>query len=315
MFGAVCQAKYRLAARLLAPWVPGKTKINDSALTARKSKLHLNLLVALCLACWSTWGIFHKKALEAANHLDVLLFQHIVYLIEIPITFCLLLYLYHGISIEPAVWMWTGIAAAVSSAAMLFYLLAMSKAEASYVLGITASYPVFVQFFAWYFLHEPLVTERVLGSLCVFAGVVLIGLSKQGLKEGAPQISVKERRKQQIFVLALCALATVFWGLSGLFDKIAVSIGLPFKIYFARCLWDALICLLMYLTYRAMQYKVQFNSPRAWKYSFLSALCLSVGTISYLFAMQLASLSYVSVITGCYPLFMYLFAIIFLKER
>lgn len=31
--------------------------------------------------------------------------------------------------------------------------------------------------------------------------------------------------------------------------------------------------------------------------------------------MRLASLSYVSVITGCYPLFMYLFAIIFLKER
>lgn len=277
--------------------------------------MQLNLLVAICLACWSTWGIFDKKALEAANHLDVLLFQHIVYLVEIPITFCLLIFLYHGIAIEPAVWFWTGIAAGVSSAAMLFYLVAMSKAEASYVLGITASYPVFVQFFAWYYLHEPLIGERILGSLCVFVGVALIGLSKQALREDSANMTARQQRHEKIFVLALCALATIFWGLSGLFDKIAVTIGLPFKIYYARCLWDALICLLMYLTYRTIKYKVQFNSPRAWKYSCLSALCLSLGTISYLFAMRMTSLSYVSVITGCYPLFMYLFAVIFLKER
>ncbi len=277
--------------------------------------MQLNLLVALCLACWSTWGIFDKKALESANHLDVLLFQHIVYLVEIPITFFLLLYLYQGIAITPDVWLWTGLAAAVSSAAMLFYLVAMSKAEASYVLGITASYPIFVQFFAWFFLHERLVGERVLGSLCVFAGVAMIGLSKQALRDDLKDKTPQERRRQKFFVLLLCALATIFWGLSGLFDKIAVTVGLPFKIYFARCIWDALICLLMFLTYKAIKYKIQFNSPKAWKFSSLSALCLSLGTISYLFAMRLASLSYVSVITGCYPLFMYLFAIIFLKER
>jgi len=40
-----------------------------------------------------------------------------------------------------------------------------------------------------------------------------------------------------------------------------------------------------------------------------------VVAVSYLFAMTMASVSYVIVITGCYPLFMYLFAVIFLKER
>jgi drug/metabolite transporter (DMT)-like permease len=273
------------------------------------------MLVVLCLACWSTWGIFDKKALEAANHLDVLLFQHIIYLIEIPITYLVILYLYHSCEIMPEVWLWTGLAAGVSSAAMLFYLVALSKAEASYVLGITASYPVFVQFFAWIYLHEQLVPERLLGSICVFIGVTLIGLSKQALRQDMMDKSPQERRKHNLIVLVLCALATVSWGLSGLFDKKAVMVALPFKIYFARCVWDALICLVMYLTYLALKYKVQFNSPTAWKFSFLSAACLSVGAVSYLFAMKLASLSYVSVITGCYPLFMYLFAIIFLRER
>jgi drug/metabolite transporter (DMT)-like permease len=277
--------------------------------------LQLNLLVALCLACWSSWGIFDKKALESAKYLDVLLFQHIIYLIEIPVTFVLILYLYHTSQIIADVWLWTGLAAGVSSAAMLFYLVAMSKAEASYVLGITASYPIFVQFFAWLFLHEPLVGERLAGSLCVFTGVGLIGLSKQAHRADLQDKTPDQRRRHKVLVLLLCALATIFWGLSGLFDKKAVMIGLPFKIYFARCVWDALICFLMYLSYRAIKHKVQYTSTRAWKYSFLSAACLSVGTISYLFAMRLASLSYVCVITGCYPLFMYLFAIIFLKER
>jgi drug/metabolite transporter (DMT)-like permease len=271
--------------------------------------------VALCLACWSTWGIFDKKALEAAKHLDVLLIQHIIYLIEVPITFAVILYLYHSWIITPEVWLWTGLAAGVSSLAMLFYLVAMSKAEASYVLGITASYPIFVQFFAWLFLHEPLVGERLLGSICVVMGVALIGLSKQAHRQDLQDKTPHERRRHKLFVLLLCALATIFWGLSGLFDKKAVMVGLPFKIYFARCVWDALICLVMYLSYLTIKHKIQFRSAKAWKYSFLSAACLSVGTVSYLFAMKLASLSYVSVITGCYPLFMYLFAIIFLKER
>jgi drug/metabolite transporter (DMT)-like permease len=277
--------------------------------------LQLNLLVTLCLACWSTWGIFDKKALEAAKHLDVLLFQHIIYLIEIPITFAIVLYLYHTCSIISEVWLWTGLAAGVSSTSMLFYLVAMSKAEASYVLGITASYPIFVQFFAWLFLHESLVAERLLGSVCVFIGVALIGLSKQAHREDLKDKTRAQRRRHKLFVLLLCALATIFWGLSGLFDKKAVMVGLPFKVYFARCIWDALICLVMCLSYLAIKHKVQFNSVKAWKYSFLSAACLSVGSISYLFAMRLTSLSYVCVITGCYPLFMYLFAIIFLKER
>jgi drug/metabolite transporter (DMT)-like permease len=277
--------------------------------------LSLNLLVAVCLACWSTWGILDKKALQAAKHFDVLLFQHVIYLIEIPISYLVILALFHGFKMNPETWLWTGLGSCISSLASLCYLLALSKAEASYVLGITASYPIFVQFFACAFLGETLVNERLLGSILVVAGVTLIGSSKQDHHPTMVDKTEAQQRKHKLIVLIVCALATLAWGLTGLFDKKAVMLDSAFKVYFARCAWDALILIVMLLAFKAIKHKVQYNNSRAWKFSFWSAFCLSLGTISYLVAMGMSSASYVIVITGCYPLFMYLFAMLFLKER
>ena len=277
--------------------------------------MSLNLLVAVCLACWSTWGILDKKALEAAKHLDVLLFQHCIYLIEIPISFGVIIALYHGFTMNAETWLWTGLGSAISTLATLFYLLALSKAEASYVLGITASYPIFVQFFACAFLGETLVNERLAGSILVVSGVTLIGWSKQAHHPTMIDKSHAEQRRHKLIVLLVCALATLAWGLTGLFDKKSVMLDAPFKVYFARCAWDALILIVMLVVFKAVKHKVGYKNRRAWKYSFWSAFCLSLGTISYLVAMGMSTASYVIVITGCYPLFMYLFAMIFLKER
>ena len=71
----------------------------------------------------------------------------------------------------------------------------------------------------------------------------------------------------------------------------------------------------MLLVFRLINYKVAYKSPKAWKYSGFSSICLSLGTLSYMFAMTMATASYVIVITGCYPLLMYLGAVIFLKEK
>ncbi|MBI5176045.1 MAG: DMT family transporter [Candidatus Melainabacteria bacterium] len=316
--------------------------------------LTLNALISVCLLCWSTWGIFDKKALEAARHIDVLIFQHLFYVLEVPLIFLLLGYLYpQGWSISPPVWAWTLLGSGVSSLAMLFYLVAMSRAEASFVLGITAAYPLVVQIFALFLLHEALVAERVLGSLLIGLGVAFIGSSaaeKSEEKEKAlpengsrssesseeseqeiPLVSVPpvsllrqerlarveagRKRKNKTQVLALCCLATLAWGMTGLFDKKALLIDAPFKVYFARCAWDAVILAVMLAGAYLMKQKIQWRAARAWKYSLFSSLCLSLGTIAYMFAMTMASASYIIVITGCYPLFMYLFAILFLKEK
>lgn len=315
--------------------------------------LTLNALISVCLLCWSTWGIFDKKALEAARHIDVLIFQHLFYVLEVPLIFLLLGFLYpQGWSISLPVWGWTLLGSGSSSLAMLFYLVAMSRAEASFVLGITAAYPMVVQVFAFFMLHEALVPERVLGSLLIGLGVAFIGSSAEKSEEkpealplngsqavedseyakqeiplvNVPPVSLlrQERlarveagrkRKNKTQVLALCCLATLAWGMTGLFDKKALLIDAPFKVYFARCAWDAVILAAMLAGAYLMKQKIQWRAPRAWKYSIFSSLCLSLGTIAYMFAMTMASASYIIVITGCYPLFMYLFAILFLKEK
>jgi uncharacterized membrane protein len=136
----------------------------------------LNGLIAVCLACWSTWGIFDKKALDAAKYLDVIVFQHIIYVIEIPIIYLILTQLYpQGWTINAGVWGWTFLGSLASSIATLIYLIAMSKAEASFVLGITAAYPLVVQVLAQFVLNEELVPMRILGSILISAGVAFIG--------------------------------------------------------------------------------------------------------------------------------------------
>lgn len=290
-----------------------------------ETALQLNLLITVCLICWSTWGLFDKKALESAGHLDVLLFQHIYYLLEVPVVWAILNQVCRsGWQVSPEAWLWTGLGSGVSSAGMLFYLVAMGRAEASFVLGITAAYPLLVQVLAHIFLNEALVNERILGSILVGIGVAIVGSSHKHDHEvlaspddNQEQIDARKahRKKKHMYILLMCLLATLCWALTGLFDKKAINIDSPLKVYYARCVWDALFMVIMLIIYQAMHYKIAWTAGKAWKFAGLSSLCLSLGTLSYMFAMPMVTASYLIVITGCYPLLMYLFAVIFLKER
>jgi len=273
----------------------------------------LNGLIAVCLACWSTWGIFDKKALDAAKYLDVIVFQHIIYVIEIPIVYLILTQLYpQGWTINAGVWGWTFLGSLASSIATLIYLIAMSKAEASFVLGITAAYPLVVQVLAQFVLNEELVPMRILGSILISAGVAFIGSTDHKHPDSGEDHTLVHKKS---VVLMLCLVATLCWGTTGLFDKKSLLLDQAFKVYFARCAWDVLILAVFMATAFALKHKFNWTAKRAWKYSFLSSLCLSFGTIAYMFAMTMASASYVIVITGCYPLFMYFCAVFFLKEK
>jgi len=277
--------------------------------------MHLNLLIAISLLCWSTWGLFDKKALDDAGHLDVLLFQHFFYLLEVPLGWLLISWLNHGSwQISSQTWFWTALGTLASSTATLFYLIAMSRAEASFVLGITAGYPLVVQLLAKIFLHEPLVPERLWGSLLVGLGVALIG-STSSAKTGTSAESVASKSRKHKIVLLMCLLATLLWGATGLFDKKALFYDEPFKVFYSRSIWDAVFLAALLVIYRRRGYKIAWSNSTAWKYSSLSAFCLSLGTLTYMFAMTMATASYVIVITGCYPLLMYLGAVIFLKEK
>jgi transporter family protein len=267
----------------------------------------INLVVAATIVCWGAWGIFDKKALETSSDRDVLLILYLLALPEIPLVFLYLNASMPGWHLTGPIAFWSGLGSATSSLSMFAYLFAMSRAEASYVLGITASYPLMMQFLAFAFLGEKLVLSRLIGGALIGIGVATVG---QSAKSHLVQ-SGKDR-----FIVVLCIiLATIGWGVHGLFDKKAVELGDPLIVFFARSLFDALTLCVFACYLKLSRTKVTVTSKRTWMYAGFSACCLAVGYLCYLKAMSLSTASYVVVITGCYPLLMYLFALLFLKEK
>jgi bacterial/archaeal transporter family protein len=269
--------------------------------------MYLNLLVAAALLCYGAWGIFDKKALETSSDRDVLLILYLLALPEIPLFFLILNATIPGWHLTAQITLWAGLGSVTASMAMFAYLFAMSRAEASYVLGITASYPLMMQFLAFAFLGEKLVLSRLIGGALIGIGVTVVGQSAK---------SHKAQTKRDRMIVLLCIIfATVGWGLHGLFDKKAVELASPLVVFFTRSLFDALTLLIFAIYLKLRRFKVVINSKQTWKYAAFSALCLAVGYICYLQALTLSTASYVVVITGCYPLLMYLFALVFLKEK
>jgi uncharacterized membrane protein len=270
------------------------------------SLLNINVIVAL--ACWSVWGIFDKKALQSSTDLGVAFRVYSMTLIQLPVILVALHFSQPQYVITSEVWLWTGLAAIFQAISLFSYLAAMRVTEASLVLGVTASYPVVTQFLAVLFLGEKLLPLRTLGSAAIAAGVIGIGLTLERKEE-------KLSRKDFWKVIVNVTIATFCWGLWGIFDKKAILHGTPLEVWLAESIWElALIAIAVVVVY-AIKYKVEMRDKNAWTFSVLSGVSLSLGRVAFLFALSLAPASYVIAITGCYPLFMYFLALIFLKEQ
>lgn len=268
----------------------------------------LNVYVLVTLACWSIWGIFDKKALESATFTDIVLRMSILCIVSIPAVYLALTVAEPHFNIVPATWLWTFFGALFSTLAVMTYLAALSKTEASFVLGITAAYPLILQFLAVPFLGEKLVTDRLIGAACIAAGVGAIGASPNAQ---APLPTGRARWE----LIGLIAATTISWGIWGVFDKKALDTATPLQAYFAERLWEILVLVVLFLFFRWRKIPIKLKERKAWLFTTLSWLALSVGRWAYLSALLLASASYVITITGCYPLLMYFFAMIFLREK
>lgn len=272
----------------------------------------LNGLIFLTIICWGGWGIFDKKALEQAGQTEVMLCLYILSVPFAPLAYLILNLSVPGWTISLNSILWTGLASLCYIIALLAYLQAMKRSEASLVLGITAGYPLVLQFIAFFFLKEALVLERLVGAVIIGAGVTLIGSSSKGEKEKGQTAGSRQEKKR---VLILAAVATFCWGVWGAFDKLAIQDTHPLAVYMSQRCWDIvfLVGLLVFVFMRGK--KPNLSLRRTWFYCGLSELSLGLGGLSYLWALSLSSASYVVTITGCYPLLMYLLALLLLKEQ
>jgi drug/metabolite transporter (DMT)-like permease len=273
--------------------------------------MNLNLYVLITIFCWGIWGIADKKALETSTQVEVIICLYTVTLCVTPAAVLALSLMSPGWHLSSGTVFWTFLAALTYGPAIFAYMEAMNRTEASYVLGITASYPLILQFLAAAFLNEPLVPQRLIGALIITVGLALVGASHD--TSGTHQGTVTKGSPLVLWLLV--AVATVSWGVYGLFDKKALETGTPLEVYVSQRAWDCAALLVMILILKLKKHRISLRSRQTWLYCAGSGFALAVGGLCYLHALTLATASYVITITGCYPLLMYLFALLWLKEK
>lgn len=342
--------------------LPGLSNLDPTS----ASQWGLNGLILVCLGCWGIWGIFDKKALHVASNRDVLFAMLVCQLPQVPLCWLMLNHFHPGWQVSGPLIYYCALGAIVYVTSMVCYVTAMSRAEAGFVLGFTAGYPLVAQILAIFLLNEQLVPGLMLGGALIAAGVFSVGLT--GEKHSEPkEIQMSERdlllanlqrasaeepfpfsapsRASSVavlerpaptdlavkaiavpakqcenrfahFVVPVCVvLATLTWGIKGLFDKIAVGMAPPLVVYFVELVLNLTTLIPFCLYFLISKKRPQLQALDAWVFTGLSTVTLAIGGWSYLAALGMASASYVITITGCYPLLMYGFTIFFLKER
>lgn len=264
--------------------------------------------IALTLMAWGVAGIFDKKAVESAAPKAVFVTFHLFLAVVALVLFIALPWIYPDWHVSTGVIFWEGLNAVAAMVAFLAYYYAMSKTQASWVLGITAGYPIIGQLLSTPLTGEPFKFSAILAAALVSFGVALIGWSG-----GEEQ---KKLSKNDKVSLILCvALSTLLWGLLGIFEKRALEFGRPFETYFAQACWKSLLIVLIIALFRKQGYTTAFRTPGAWKFSWLSAAGVTAGNIAYILALTTSNAGYIITMTAGYPLVMYVFALTFLKER
>lgn len=263
------------------------------------------VLVSAVLLSWGAAGIFDKKAVSNAAPKSVFAaFQ----LFHLPLTagmFFLLYSVYGQWSLNSGVFLWEGLNAVCALIAMLTYFYALSRAQASYIVGITAGYPVLGALLAIPILGESFSAWGLVGATLVSAGVAAIGFSRD---EQTRSMSRAESWKVGGAIL----VSTVLWALLGIFEKKALEFGRPLEAYTVLTMWKSLLA----VAYLCFQWrKLELRSLTTWKFSWSSSFLVTLGNLAFIFALSGATAGYVIVMTAAYPLLMYTAAVVFLKEK
>lgn len=265
-------------------------------------------LILFTNICWGVWGIFDKLALRRTSERDVMLR---LFAFTIPcalLTFMVLSWQHIEIVLRPALLLWTGLGAVTYLGALTAYCWAMKRFEASYVLGITACYPLVLQFLATLILKEELSFVRLCGAAVIACGLVLISCSAPALVEK------KESWLTKLPVFGVVIACAICWGVRGLFDKLAVAYGHPLTVFFCQQAWDAVLFLVLLVWYKTRSTVINWGGKTTWFYCGLSETAAALGALSFMWALSLSTASYVITVTACYPMFMYIFAVWWLKE-
>lgn len=264
--------------------------------------------VVITLLGWGIAGVFDKKAVENGNGRATFLAFH---LFNVPLAILLLitLPLFSGpVQLNASLVIWECADGLCAMAALLVYYHALTKTQASWVLGITAGYPVIGQLLAFALLQERFSYMALAAAVTVSVGVAFIGFSASSEHKA---LSVRDR----CVIWVSVAVCTVGWGILGILDRQGLAYGAPLEGFLTVSLWKALFAATIIPFIAHGQTVIDLGKKRLWFWSWMAAAFVAAGNIGFLFALPVLPTGYVIVVTACYPLIMYAGALLFLGEK
>ncbi|MFQ5711134.1 MAG: DMT family transporter [Candidatus Geothermarchaeales archaeon] len=190
--------------------------------------------------------------------------------------------------------------------ARLSYFLGMERLGASINASVHATYPMFGSAAAIIILHERLTSGTLLGTLCVVCGAMLVAKSvySNNAKSGG---SVKTG-------LAFSLFASTVYGLSfavrkmglNIYDEPIIGVALGYAMALT-------IYTLMAATSSNMRNIVSVNW-HTFRLFWKAGVCLCIGWIMAFYAVMYGDVVVVNPMLDTQPLFIFLFAYLYLKE-
>jgi len=190
----------------------------------------------------------------------------------------------------------------ISAFGILLYLYALQKEEASVVMPIFQTIPIFAYILAYFFLKEVLTTNQFIGIGFIIVGAIFITLE------------FKEKIKIKSGVLFLTLVSSFLFALyETIFKVIAMEEG-----FLASLFWEYVGILLVGLVffscvrkYREEFFKmVKINSKFIISFNTVSELVTVLGNSLVNFALLLAPVALVLSVTNLQPLFVFIFGIL-----
>jgi drug/metabolite transporter (DMT)-like permease len=259
--------------------------------------MELYVLIGIATILWGTFGVFDKLATMKGDPstppgvlvLQIILCENLFWLPLVPGAAAFLIWQDADWHPHLEVLGWGAVTASAFVASVLFYLLALTKGEASWVIGMTAATPVVTQGLA-FMVHESLSLWRLASTLLAVMGVLILSCEKQE----------RLSRGDRLYCLGYVLLATIFGGVLFISDKEGVNISSPIEVSFSVGVFGVIIWLGVLGTAR-WRLGASFRPFRGpvFRYATYAALTQGVGNIAYIVAMALASASYVVTMSLC----------------
>ncbi len=267
-----------------------------------------SVYVLATLLSWGIGGLFDKKALEKSTGWSTYVACQL-FNIPLAIVLFLVLPLIEGSpQLNSGVLWWQGLNAFFSTLATFAYYQAMNRAGASWVLGITAGYPIVGQLLSVVWLGEPFSYAAIAAAIVVSLGIAAIAHS------GAQENKALSRKDK--WVLVSCVVAClVFWGVFGIFDKLSQSYVLPLNGFLVSSAIRGALCIFIVPLLLRKVRASDMSSPRMWAWTWSSSSCLAIGNMGFVMALPLVPTGYLIIVTACYPMVMYIGAVCFLSEK